>query len=97
MPVEASIAPVARFVVGLRYRYVKRAEMAALPDLSGFEAQLTATLRQAVAGIIDENLRLRDLLHRMLDPEDLGWAVDEAVRKEVRRALSVGRTRHAEN
>jgi len=71
--------------------------MAALPDLSGFEAQLTATLRHAVAGIIDENLRLRDLLHRMLDPEDLGWAVDESVRREVVRAISSGRKKYAGN
>jgi hypothetical protein len=48
-------------------------------------------LQKAINAIIDRNLQMRDLLHRMLDPEDLGWSVDECTRKEIKRMLQ----RHA--
>lgn len=48
-------------------------------DLRALEAAATA--------IAERNLAMRDLLMRMLDPDDLGYAVGKEVRREIRTVL----------
>jgi hypothetical protein len=48
-------------------------------------------LRAAVDAIVDRNLRMRALLHRLLDCEDLGYACTQEVRDLIRNELKHGR------
>lgn len=41
--------------------------------------------------IVDRNVAMRGFLLRFLDPEDLGYAVNEAVRDEVRVLLGMSK------
>jgi len=58
--------------------------------LAALENDLKA-LQEAAKAIAERNLRMRDLLMRMLDPEDLGWAVSQEVRREIRAVITQGR------
>lgn len=44
-------------------------------------------LKRAAQSIAEQNLRMRDLLTRMLDPEDLGYAVSNEVRAEIKKVV----------
>ena len=54
--------------------------------LAALENDLKA-LQEAAKAIAERDLRMRDLLMRMLDPDDLGYAVSEEVRREIRTVL----------
>jgi len=57
--------------------------------LTALENDLKA-LQEAATAIAERNLRMRDLLMRMLDPEDLGYAVSDEVRDLIRTELRKG-------
>jgi len=57
--------------------------------LAALENDLKA-LQEAAKAIAERNLRMRDLLMRMLDPEDLGHAVTNEVRDIIRAELRRG-------
>ena len=49
-------------------------------------------LKKAAEAIAEKNLKMRDLLTRMLDPEEFGHAVSNEVRAEIRKVLRSSQT-----
>jgi hypothetical protein len=60
-------------------------------DLNESGVDPMVVLRAAVDAIVDRNLRMRALLHRLLDCEDLGYACTQEVRDLIRNELQQGR------
>lgn len=51
----------------------------------------TARPADSLSRLVDRNITMRAFLLRFLDPEDLGYTVNEALRDEVRALLGVPR------